>query len=252
MVESQEKSEKLIFLGEGAYSKVYAIEGKQKAVKIIKKSYQEELVKEIEKNYKREKDFIESMKDKPHPSLVKYENFEESEKELKFYMELCDTNLQKVLNYMQDPKLKSHDPKLKEADFFSFPVVLGIMKNIIEAFQYIRENKPKDKETHIFHRDVKPDNILINIREGKVQAKLADWGFCKHVCEKNTIVSVGYYIYRDPVIENGEGEYDERVDIWSLGLVFFQLLYKGLLPFLNPSDQKLLPREVPWRKATKK
>ena len=148
-------------------------------------------------------------------------------------MELCDLNLLDIIEYMKD-RNNSNVGRLSETDrrlFLDFRIILAIMKNLKQAFQHINLINPI-----LCHRDVKPDNILINVREGKVQAKLPDWGFAREIQERNTLTHVGNNIYRDPVIKKQEG-YDVSVDIWFTGIVFFQLLYKGLLLFLNPAPQ---------------
>lgn len=79
---------------------------------------------------------------------------------------------------------------------------------------------------NVLHRDIKPENILLG-DDGEV--KLADFGWSV-VCSKgrrNTIC--GTLDYLAPEMLSGGG-YDHRVDIWSLGVLCYELLF-GKPPF---------------------
>jgi serine/threonine-protein kinase len=81
--------------------------------------------------------------------------------------------------------------------------------------------------SHIIHRDIKPQNIMIS-REGKV--KIADFGIAK-AATSNTITSnvMGSVHYTSPEQARG-GFSDERSDIYSLGCTMFEML-TGRVPF---------------------
>ena len=83
----------------------------------------------------------------------------------------------------------------------------------------------------IIHRDIKPDNIFINANGDFL---LGDFGISKIVDELNRAETrIGTYEYAAPeVVYAKEGEsYDESVDIYSLGLVLYELANNGKLPF---------------------
>ena len=83
----------------------------------------------------------------------------------------------------------------------------------------------------IIHRDIKPDNIFINANGDFL---LGDFGISKMVDELNRAETrIGTYEYAAPeVVYAKEGEsYDETVDIYSLGLVLYELANNGKLPF---------------------
>ena len=80
---------------------------------------------------------------------------------------------------------------------------------------------------HIIHRDIKPQNIIIS-KDGKV--KVTDFGIAK-AATSNTITSnvMGSVHYTSP--EQARGGYsDEKSDIYSLGITFFEML-TGRVPF---------------------
>lgn len=86
------------------------------------------------------------------------------------------------------------------------------------------------------HRDLKPTNILLH--EGVV--KLADFGFCRPLKSKDEMVQtmLGSPIYMAPEILRGY-EYSLKADIWSLGVVLYELLF-GYCPFEEKTIAKLI------------
>eukprot|EP01017_Pseudomicrothorax_dubius_P008231 TRINITY_DN12683_c0_g1_i3.p1 TRINITY_DN12683_c0_g1~~TRINITY_DN12683_c0_g1_i3.p1 ORF type:complete len:491 (-),score=97.72 TRINITY_DN12683_c0_g1_i3:111-1523(-) len=89
---------------------------------------------------------------------------------------------------------------------------------------------------NILHRDLKPSNILIH--EGVI--KVADFGFCKAMKGPLDLTQtmVGSPIYMAPEILKGHS-YSTKADMWSLGVVFYELLF-GVCPFEEKSIQRLL------------
>lgn len=90
----------------------------------------------------------------------------------------------------------------------------------------------------ILHRDIKPDNILID-KNGKL--KLADFGLAKKASflqrrKSNAIVSLWY---RAPEIILGSEEYLFGVDIWSVGCILAELLYKRPIFMCRSEDEVL-------------
>jgi tetratricopeptide (TPR) repeat protein/predicted Ser/Thr protein kinase len=90
----------------------------------------------------------------------------------------------------------------------------------------------------ILHRDVKSANIMVSM-EGNV--KVMDFGLA-HLEERSQLTrtgtTMGTLAYSSPEQLTGQ-PYDERSEIWSLGVVFYELL-TGQLPFQSPSEGELL------------
>jgi serine/threonine-protein kinase ULK/ATG1 len=89
---------------------------------------------------------------------------------------------------------------------------------------------------NLIHRDIKPHNILIS-KSGNV--KIADFGFIKEYDESNMLDTLcGSPIYMAPEILKHR-KYDAKVDLWSLGVVLFEMLTCDL-PFKATNHIELL------------
>lgn len=130
-----------------------------------------------------------------------------------------------------------------EAGRFSPEEALSIVPKICEALQFAHDQG-------ILHRDIKPANILLDARG---QAKLADFGIAKLVgTEKPDVTltmtgtSLGTPHYMAPEQLEKPAEVDHRADIYSLGVVFYEML-TGELPigrFAAPSFKTPVSKDV--------
>lgn len=107
---------------------------------------------------------------------------------------------------------------------FDYRDAMEITKQVASALSLAHKN-------HIIHRDVKPHNIMIT-KDGV--AKLADFGIAKAVSSSTMVANetsriIGSVHYFSP--EQARGSYvDERSDIYSLGIVLYEML-TGQVPF---------------------
>ena len=81
-------------------------------------------------------------------------------------------------------------------------------------------------QNNYVHFDIKPENILIGA-DNKI--KLCDFGWAKELTLENRSTFCGTVEYMAPEIVGSEN-YDYGVDIWSLGILLYELLY-GHSPF---------------------
>lgn len=105
----------------------------------------------------------------------------------------------------------------------SYPKVIALSKQIAAALSFAHKN-------HIIHRDVKPHNVMITPNG---TAKITDFGIAKAVnaatIVDNTDGIIGSVHYFSP--EQARGGYvDEKSDIYSLGIVMYEML-TGRVPF---------------------
>lgn len=121
--------------------------------------------------------------------------------------------------------------KLLEKGRLSEDKVRDYGRQILTAMLYLHENK-------VVHRDLKPQNILL---EGG-QIKLCDFGFAKKMsAATNFLKSIkGTPLYIAPEILQ-QRNYSHKVDVWSLGIILFELA-TGKTPFYASTVQQLQPK----------
>lgn len=181
----------------------------------------------------RENDIIKQIK---HPKIVNhYDTFEIDHNSFCTVLELCTGP--DLYTYLKLHKTVSE----KEAKF--------IITQILYALKYLNEREPK-----VIHFDLKPQNILFH--NGEI--KIADFGLAK-VIEDNkeqielTSQGVGTYWYLPPECfdsDKSKAYIDPKVDVWSTGVIFFELLY-GVKPFGNGMTQEKIFQENIIKKAKK-
>ncbi|HBI43563.1 MAG TPA: serine/threonine protein kinase [Planctomycetales bacterium] len=146
-----------------------------------------------------------------HPHIVAVHDFGEAGEHFYLLMEFVDgANLRQLL------QAGPLDPRL----------ALQIIPQVCDALQYAHEEG-------VVHRDVKPENILVDQR-GRV--RMADFGLAKLVGPSRASFTLtgthqvmGTLDYMAPEQRNHPQEVDHRADIYSLGVVFYEML-TGKLP----------------------
>lgn len=110
-----------------------------------------------------------------------------------------------------------------------------------EAVRIVREVGSGLARAHragIVHRDIKPANVMLT---GDSEVKILDFGLAK-LAEDRTLTRAGAVMGSPPYMspEQVRGDtLDHRTDIWSLGVVLFELI-TGELPFRGSNDQAVL------------
>uniref|UniRef100_A0A673Y7M9 cyclin-dependent kinase n=1 Tax=Salmo trutta TaxID=8032 RepID=A0A673Y7M9_SALTR len=189
---------KLDKLGEGTYATVF--KGRSKltdnlvALKEIRLEHEEgapcTAIREVS-----------LLKDLKHANIVTLHDIVHTDKSLTLVFEYLDKDLKQ---YMDDCGniMSMHNVKI-----FLFQILRGLA--------YCHKRK-------VLHRDLKPQNLLINERG---ELKLADFGLAraKSVPTKTYSNEVVTLWYRPPDVLLGSSEYSTQIDMWGVGCIFYEM-----------------------------
>ena len=101
-------------------------------------------------------------------------------------------------------------------------LVASIVKDLVCAIYYMHNMNPK-----IMHRDINPENILLDENNN---AYLIDFGWSNYIINHRRRYTIcGTPFFLPPEIVNEKG-HDENADIWSIGVLLFELI-TGNVPF---------------------
>jgi calcium-dependent protein kinase len=156
-----------------------------------------------------------------HPNIIKlYEVFEDN-RYIHLIMEMCTGGelFDRILERITKKKLYTE----REA--------ASIFKQVMSAICYCHGQ-------NICHRDLKPENLLLNTPEEDASIKVIDFGLSKIFSDQNhkmtTKVGTAYYVSPEVLA----GDYDEKCDVWSAGVILYILL-TGEPPFNGPNDNDI-------------
>lgn len=203
-------------IGTGAFGEVklcfHRDTGQKRAVKIFRK----ELITKPGKREELDKE-IGILKRLDHPNIVRVYEFFEDEKRLYIVMEHCSGG-----------ELFAEIIKRKS---FSEIHAAQMMQQLLSAVSYLHDNQ-------IIHRDLKPENILLEEQNDTMNIKLIDFGTAISITagiNEKTAMGTAYYIAPEVL----SGEYDEKCDMWSAGVIAFILL-SGQPPFQGRNDTEII------------
>lgn len=211
---------KLERIGEGGYGRVtkcslvnsteeekyYAIKkyfmNRVNKLKIIKQIYSINKDQKKEKNDTFVKDQYEFIKNLNHSNIIKAIEYLEWKKNKYIVYDYHPNDLTKLI--------KNKNLNWEEIKIYA--------KQIFEALNYLHKKK-------IIHRDIKPDNFLIDENDKII---LCDFDLARNfenksqIKTKNTCTSY----YKPPEILVGSTTYDEKIDIWGAGCVIYEMIMK--------------------------
>ncbi|CAD8047016.1 unnamed protein product [Paramecium primaurelia] len=149
-------------------------------------------------------DVLNTLKQQKFRNIVKiFDVIIENNELICVYEEACKQNLREII--------KSNEKTFDTQDILK--CLLDIIGGLLEL-----------KNLNIFHRDIKPDNIVYNGQDYKI----IDFETAKRFQDDRTkvqSVDIGTINYRAPEI-NQNRAYSSQCDVWSLGCLFYYMLFK--------------------------
>ena len=94
-----------------------------------------------------------------------------------------------------------------------------IIRQVVNAIKYLHELTEK-----VIHYDLKPQNIIFH----KGRIKITDFGLCKKIDSdviELTSQGAGTYWYLPPECFAENPQITTKVDIWSIGVIYYEMLY---------------------------
>src|SRR5207244_1708893 len=139
---------------------------------------------------------------------------------------LDSSNLFVITDFVQGQSLRDELNKNRPID----------LAKAIEIMSQACHGVASAHRARVLHRDLKPDNIFLDLSNGKVHARVADFAIAAiHPSRGGSVVTdTGSFIIRVPYYTSPEDcsalPLDERSDIYSLGIIFYEML-TGEVPF---------------------
>ncbi|BFZ02002.1 hypothetical protein BsWGS_05041 [Bradybaena similaris] len=236
----------LCLLGKGGFSEVHKgfdlKEQRYVACKIhqLNREWKEDKKANYIKHALREYNIHKSL---DHPRIVK----------LFDVFEIDNNSFCTVLEYQKGNDL---DFYLKQNKSIPEKEARSIISQTVSALRYLNEIKPP-----VIHYDLKPGNILLGSGSVSGEIKITDFGLSKVMDESNfhpevgmdlTSQGAGTYWYLPPecfVVGKTPPKISSKVDVWSVGVIFYQCLY-GKKPFGHNLSQAAILSENTILKAT--
>ena len=180
------------------------------AIKVLTPNHVEEM--DVQERFKREAKIQFKLR---HPNLVRVHDLIDDNGLLGMAMDwIPGRDLEELMNDLDRPLT------LAEIQRLFLPV--------LDVLNYAHQNK-------VIHRDLKPSNILLDGIEGNEVPKVTDFGIAKSLDEDGSKTKTGVILgtpyYLPPELCLGK-EVDHRADIYSLGIMLYQML-TGKLPFVG-------------------
>lgn len=202
--------------GEGAFSEVLKAQNKMTqqfvAIKCMKKRF-----KSMDQ-VNRLREVMSIRRLQSHPNIVKFIHvlFDHSTGRLALVFELMDMNLYELI--------KDRRQYLPEDR------ITLIMYQMLKGIEYMHSQG-------LLHRDIKPENMLVNVEDGAL--KIADFGSSRSIhCNQPFTEYISTRWYRSPECLLTDGYYGNKMDLWSAGCIFFEVLSLfPLFPGSNELDQ---------------
>ncbi|XP_061082982.1 serine/threonine-protein kinase TAO2-like isoform X1 [Conger conger] len=185
-------------IGHGSFGAVYFARDirTNEVVAIKKMSYSGKQSNEKWQDIIKEVKFLQKLR---HPNTIEYRGCYLREHTAWLVMEYC-------LGSASD-LLEVHKKPLQEVE------IAAITHGALQGLAYLHSH-------NMIHRDVKAGNILLT-EPGQV--KLGDFGSASIIAPANSFVGTPYWMAPEVILAMDEGQYDGKVDVWSLGITCIEL-----------------------------
>lgn len=208
-------------LGKGAFGKVYLVKRSRDGYKFAVKAFTKEYILSLDKGKASLVNEIKILRELDHNNVIKLYEVAETQNSIYLIMEYVDGK----------PIFDLCKSKILDADY-----IRDVMFQLFNGLQYL-------KGKGILHRDLKPDNILIeknSIDEGIPKLKIIDFGLSTFTDESHFIFKrcgtpgfIAPEVFKQdklsPVLS-----YDYQVDLFSAGILYFCMV-TGKNPFDGPT-----------------
>uniref|UniRef100_A0A674C2E6 non-specific serine/threonine protein kinase n=1 Tax=Salmo trutta TaxID=8032 RepID=A0A674C2E6_SALTR len=185
-------------IGHGSFGAVYFARDVRttEVVAIKKMSYSGKQSNEKWQDIIKEVKFLQRIQ---HPNSIEYKGCYLREHTAWLVMEYCLGSASDVLEVHKNP--------LQEME------IAAITHGALQGLAYLHSH-------NMIHRDIKAGNILLT-EPGQV--KLADFGSASIASPANSFVGTPYWMAPEVILAMDEGQYDGKVDVWSLGITCVEL-----------------------------
>ncbi|RAK90289.1 kinase-like protein [Aspergillus costaricaensis CBS 115574] len=195
-------------LGKGKFGRVYLARKRDSgfvcALKVLHKNEIQQ--GRVEKQVARE---IEIQSNLRHPNILRLFGHFHDSKRIILILEFAGKG--ELYKHLQK---ENRFPEWKAAQYIA---------QMTNALQYLHRK-------HVIHRDIKPENILVGIHG---ELKMSDFGWSVHAPSGRRLTKCGTLDYLPPEMvdpKKCDKPYDQKVDLWSLGVLLYEFLV-GSAPF---------------------
>ncbi|CAD8051703.1 unnamed protein product [Paramecium primaurelia] len=232
IIQMRTKNQDLVFTSTEDISKIYQFGkvlgagsfGKVVTARMIKNLEKQFAIKIIEKTkVKGREDILANeiymLQRLDHPNIIKFHEVYQNKQNFYICMDYCRGG--ELVEWIPKKYKSFHEQNIQE-----------LMKKIVSAVSYIHDQG-------IVHRDIKAENIMITSKKDDGEPKLIDFGLANkfdtsHLKRLKSFAGTPMYMAPEVI----KGSYDEKCDIWSLGVLLFTLL-SGHLPFHGETKEEL-------------